>query len=239
MTKAFKYLSYMLLGAACAGAAWSCTDENYKLPEPNITPEELVEGVAFTVEHDAQNPNIIHLKSLMPASYQVAWVTPQGRKTGGEATLSIPFDGSYEVQMGVDTRGGYVWSEPYTFTIDEFCADFVDHYLWKRISGGVGQSKTWQLDLGVLADGSWKATFFKGPHWFFTNTYNWDCLHAANESETVNNNFLDNEDWEASMAITPNSDWSWFADYASNDWLVEGGAGTLATSHSTSSMAPT
>lgn len=224
MTKAFKYLSYMLLGAACAGAAWSCTDETYELPEPNITPAELVEGVAFTVEHDAQNPNIIHLKSLMPASYQVAWVTPHGRKTGGEATLSIPFDGSYEVQMGVDTRGGYVWSEPYTFTIDEFCADFVDHYLWKRISGGVGQSKTWQLDLGVLADGSWKATFFGGPHWFFTNTYNWDCLHAANESETVSNNFLDNEDWEASMAITPNSDWSWFADYASNDWLVSGGA---------------
>lgn len=224
MTKAFKYLSCLLIGGAMAAGAVSCTDEKYEMPSPNITPDQLVEGVAYTVEHDAQNPNIIHLTSLMPAEYQVAWVTPQGRKTGATASLSIPFDGTYEVQMGVDTRGGYVWSEPYTFTIDEFCADFVEHYLWKRISGGVGCSKTWQLDLGVLADGSWKATFFGGPHWFFTNTYNWDCLHAANESETVNNNFLDNEDWEASMAITPNSDWSWFADYASNDWLVEGGA---------------
>ena len=223
MTKAFKYLSYALCGLMAAGAA-SCSDEDYTMPQPNITPEQLVEGVAFSVEHDAQNPNIIHLKSLMPASYQVAWVTPQGRKTGAEATLSIPFDGSYEVQMGVDTRGGYVWSEPYQFEITDFCADFVDHYLWKRISGGVGQSKTWQLDLGVLEDGTTKVTYFKGPHWFFTNTYTWDNLHASNENETVYNNFMDADPWDAANAISPCDDWYWAADYPSNTWMISDGA---------------
>ncbi|MDE6043546.1 MAG: hypothetical protein K2G07_08415 [Muribaculaceae bacterium] len=219
MTKAFKYLSYLLVGAACATTTWSCSDDDYTMPAPNISPEELVEGVAFTVEHDAQNPNIIHLKSLMPAQYQVAWITPQGRKTGAEATLSIPFDGEYEVQMGVDTRGGYVWSNPYSFTVDDFCADFVEHYLWTRISGGVGQSKTWQLDLGVLDDGSVKVTKWKGPHWFYTNTYTWDNLHAANENETVYNNYVDADPWDAANAITPSSEWYWAADYPGNDWM--------------------
>ena len=142
MTKTFKYLSCLLLGALAVGA-WSCSADEYTMPQPNITPEELVEGVAFSVEHDAANPNIIHLTSLMPASYQVAWETPQGRKTGATASLSIPFDGEYEVKMGVDTRGGFVWSEPYIFTIDDFCADFVNNYMWTRLTGGVGQSKTY------------------------------------------------------------------------------------------------
>ena len=93
--------------------------------------------------------------------------------------------------MGVDTRGGYVWSEPYTFTIDEFCAEFVDHYMWKRVSGGVGQSKTWQLDLALLEDGSSKTTKWTGPKWFWNTNYTWDHLHAANENETTYNNFVD------------------------------------------------
>ncbi|MDE6269982.1 MAG: hypothetical protein K2M12_03895 [Muribaculaceae bacterium] len=148
MTKAFKYLSYMLAGAALAVSAWSCSDENYSMPAPNITPEELVEGVAYTVEHDAQNPNIIHLSSLMPDSYQIAWITPQGRKNGRTATLNIAFDGTYEVQMGVDTRGGYVWSNPYSFTIDDFYAGFVSGVNWENLAGGAGGSKTWVPDNG-------------------------------------------------------------------------------------------
>ena len=229
MTKAFKYLSYMLVGAACAGAAWSCTDETYSIPEPNITPAELVEGVAFTVDHDADNPNIIHLKSLMPAEYQIAWVTPQGRKTGNEASLSIPFDGDYQVQMGVDTRGGYVWSEPYTFTVEDFCADFVDHYLWERLSGGVGQSKTWQLDLAVLTEAealssnvdrnTWqktvkdgatyyaKSAFWMGPHWYWHPLYTWDHLHGKDENESTPDNYMDSDPWkpEDNAIINPNT----------------------------------
>lgn len=242
MTKTFKYLSCLFLGALAVGA-WSCSADEYTMPQPNITPEELVEGVAFSVEHDAANPNIIHLTSLMPASYQVAWETPQGRKTGATATLSIPFDGEYEVKMGVDTRGGFVWSEPYIFTIDDFCADFVNHYMWKRICGGVGQSKTWQLDLGVIlaseADESaidkntwakvpvdgvdyWvKTTKFNGPHWFYTNTYTWDNLHAASENENSYDNFIDSDPWKKETAVAPCDDWYWSADYAGNSWMCQ------------------
>lgn len=231
MTKTFKYLSYMLAGAALAVSAWSCSDENYNMPEPNLTPEELVEGVAFTVEHDAQNPNIIYLKSLMPAQYQVAWVTPQGRRTGTEVTLQIPFDGQYDVQIGVDTRGGYVWSKPYTFKVADFCAEFVDNFLWTRLSGGVGNSKTWMLDLKVLDDGSKKTTFWGGPHWYFNPNYTWEYLHGANENESVYFNYMDyTEDnkWEKGKAINTDdvpgcdgadANWYWAADYAGNSWM--------------------
>ncbi len=218
MTKAFKKLSRIALFGAVAFSVASCADE-YSMPMPNIDPAELVEGVAFTVEHDSQNPNIIHLKSLMDPRYNVAWVTPQGRRNTSEVTLQIPFDGEYEVQIGVDSRGGYVWSNPYKFTVDEFCADFVDHYLWKRISGGVGNSKTWQLDLGVLDDGSVKTTCWTGPLWFYTNTYTWDNLHAPAENENFYDNFIDTKPWDANNAISPCSDWSWAADYAGNSWM--------------------
>lgn len=218
MTKTFKYLSGLLCGALATGL-WSCSADEYSMPDPDVNTPELVEGVAFTVEHDAQNPNIIHLTSLVPSSYQVTWETPQGRKNGETATLSIPFDGDYQIRMGINTRGGYVWSEPYTFTVDDFCAEFVDNYLWTRISGGVGNSKTWQLDLGVLADGSTKVTFWKGPHYFFTPYFCWENLHAASETENSYNNYMDADPWDAQSATIPNTEWYWTADYPSNSWM--------------------
>ncbi len=224
-----KSIKYFALGAVVALSMASCSEETYDLPNPDVSTAELVEGIAYTVEHDAQNPNIIHLKSLMPSSYQIAWVTPQGRKTGAEATLQIPFEGDYEVQIGVGTRGGYVWSEPYSFSIHDFCAEFVEHYLWKRISGGVGQSKTWMLDLAVLPDGSIKTTYWGGPHWYFNPNYTWDYLHASIENETVNANYRDSDPWDKANAINPgdvpssdgedNANWYWAADYAGNSWM--------------------
>lgn len=229
MTKAFKYIGCAALIGAIVMGMVSCSEDTYSLPDPDISTEQLVEGVAFSVEHDAQNPNIIHLKSLMPSKYNVAWITPQGRRSTNEVTLQIPFDGSYEVQMGVNTRGGYVWSDPYTFTIDDFCAEFVDNYLWKRISGGVGQSKTWQLDLGVLEDGSTKTTYWGGPHWYWNPNYTWDHLHATTETEDAAANYRDSDPWDAAAAINPNevpasegednAGWYWAADYAGNSWM--------------------
>ena len=50
-----------------------------------------MEGVAFSVVHDALNPYIIHLNSLMPEKYSVAWVTPQGRRSTNEVSASYNF----------------------------------------------------------------------------------------------------------------------------------------------------
>ena len=171
----------MALGVGLA-ALTSCSPDNHELVSPDIKADDLVEGMAFTITHDSANPNIVYLKSLLPPSYQVAWETPQGRAVSNEHTLKIAFDGDYEVQMGVSTKGGYVWSNPATFHIDEFCTEFVDHFLWNRLSGGIGNSKTWQIDLAQLEDGSAKTTFWKGPHWYFNHNFTWDKLHSKDET---------------------------------------------------------
>ena len=126
----------------------ACSPDDHTLSAPALSPEDLVEGIAFSITHDSSNPNIVHLTSLLPDSYQIAWMTPQGSSLGKERTLKIAFDGEYEVQMGVSTRGGYVWSNPTSFSINDFCADFVSGELWEYLAGGAGGSKTWVPDNG-------------------------------------------------------------------------------------------
>lgn len=224
-----KNLKTLLTGTMLTALLAACSPDSHDLVAPSLSPDDLVEGIAFTITHDASNPNIIHLKSLLPPQYQVAWQTPQGRSIGTERTLRIPFDGEYEVKIGVNTRGGYVWSAPAMFTVEDFCADFVDNYLWTRISGGVGNSKTWQIDLATLDDGSFKTTFWNGPHWYFNPNYTWNHLHAASETESYAANYMDSEKWDKADAIDPsdvpdsgddNTNWYWRADWAGNQWMI-------------------
>lgn len=126
----------------------ACSADDHDLPAPDVTADDLAEGISFSVTHDADNPNIIYLKSLLPSSYQVVWEHPMGRTQAAECTLRMPFDGNYEVKFGVNTRGGYVWSNPVAFTIEDFCADFVAGEAWEFLAGGAGNSKTWVPDNG-------------------------------------------------------------------------------------------
>lgn len=132
----------MLFGMA------ACSPDDYDLGDKDVTPADLVEGQAYTITHDDQNPNIVYLKSQMADRYQVNWIEPQGRSQEKEVTLKIPFPGTYDVLFGVNTRGGYVYGDTAHFTVDEFCADFVNNELYTMLTGGVGQSKTWIPDNG-------------------------------------------------------------------------------------------
>ncbi len=207
----------------------ACSPDDHDLATPDIKSDDLVEGIAFSITHDSSNPNIVYLSSLLPSSYQIAWETPQGRAVSKDYTLKIAFDGDYEVRMGVNTKGGYVWSKATTFHIDDFCTDFVDHFLWNRLSGGIGNSKTWQIDLAKLEDGSAKTTFWKGPHWYFNYNFTWDKLHSTDETETTYANYVDSTPWDSANAIDPtpaekdangdDENWYWSADYSSNSWM--------------------
>ena len=120
----------------------ACTPDEYEMGGKTFTPEDLAEGVAYTVTHDANNPNIVYLKSLLGPEFTPLWEHPQGRSQEAEVTLQMAFEGTYEVTFGVETRGGVVYGAPTTFTIDNFCADFVTDELWTMLTGGVGSSKT-------------------------------------------------------------------------------------------------
>ena len=139
---------FSLLAACMMLILPGCTPDEVELGPKDINVGDLVEGVAFSVTPDASNPNLIHLKSLLGPEYQVYWEHPQGQSQKRELDLKIAFGGEYTVKFGVETRGGLVHGEPYTFRIDQFCSDFVTGEMWDMLTGGAGNSKTWVPDNG-------------------------------------------------------------------------------------------
>lgn len=196
----------------------SCSPDEYALGNTDVKPGDLVEGIAYKIEHDAANPNIVYLKSLMGSKYTPLWSHPQGRSQEQTVTLKMPFAGTYKVVFGVETRGGVVYGDTATFKIDDMYAEFVSDPMWTKVAGGAGKSKTWYLDLDADAT----SRYFLGPIYFFTNTYTWDNLHNA-----AGENYLDADAWDATKAITPNlsetgtATWYWLADYPGNSWMCD------------------
>ncbi len=175
MNKLIHTLQFALL-AVLMGCLAACTPDSYELEAPNVTSEDLVEGIAYTITHDSENPNIIYLKSLMPSSYQVCWEHPQGRTQGAEVTLQMPFEGEYEVKFGVETRGGIVYGPTATFTIDSFYAGFVNDDLWTYLTGGVDQEKVWIFDNGSYGFAAGELTYADPSGTVTWNNWsaNWD-----------------------------------------------------------------
>lgn len=195
-----KYYIYSLV-ASMMLLFVACSPEDFNLGAKDVVADDLAEGIAYSITPDPSNPNLIHLKSLMPSNYQVLWEHPQGRSQENEVDLKIPFEGTYEVTFGVQTRGGYVYGEPCTFTVENFCADFVNNELWTLLSGGVGESKKWFLDL----DENGVSRYFSGPVYFKGTDDSWETI---TEGKTVEGD-----------------SWSWDADWASvAGWQFDGTA---------------
>ena len=137
-----------LIGMCAAVMALSaCTQETFKYEAPNLSPADLVEGKSFTVTINSET-NEVTLKSLMGDQYLVSWVTPQGMAKGSNYSFSLPFSGTYQVTFGVDTRGGLVYSDPYTFTLSNNNFALLSDEIWTNLAGGVdengnGSPKTW------------------------------------------------------------------------------------------------
>lgn len=173
---------------------YSCSPDEFTLGKADVNTNELVEGIAFSIEHDNDTPNIVRLNSLMDSKYSPVWSHPQGRSQDPVVTLKIPFEGEYKVVFGVQTRGGVVYGDTVTFTVEDFFAPFVDDPLWTLLSGGVGQEKTWYLDLDADA----LSRNFLGPLYFYGTENGWqgECLREGGDC------------------------WNWNPDYKGNSWLM-------------------
>ena len=177
-----------------------CSPDSFSLGEKELSPDDLVEGIAYEVKHDVSNPNIIIVKSLLPSSYSVTMDTPQGRYQSNEITLKIPFSGTYKVRMGAETRGGFVWGPYSEFTVNDFFAGFVNDPLWEKISGGVGQSKRWKLDID--ANTVTKHTdLWAGPLGFWGVADNWNSVMLGQK--------------------IGGDSWNWTPDIAGNGWVMK------------------
>lgn len=172
----------------------ACSPEEFGLGNVDVKPGDLVPGIAYKIEADAQNPNIVRLTSLMDKKYTPLWDHPQGRSQEQSVTLRIPFPGTYTVKFGVQTRGGVVYGDPATFNVSSFYAPFVQDEMWEMLSGGVDQEKTWYLDLDKEA----VSRNFLGPLYFYGTDNGWlgDCLKEGGDC------------------------WNWNPDYKGNSWLM-------------------
>ncbi|WP_442795379.1 hypothetical protein [Pelobium manganitolerans] len=197
MNKIIKFFALLFAWTALLS---SCSPEEYSLGNVDVKPEELVEGIAFKIEHDANNPNIVYLTSLMDAKYTPLWDHPQGRSQEKKVTLKIPFAGVYTVKFGVETRGGVVYGAPATFSVDQMYAEFISNEMWTKLTGGAGQEKTWYLDL----DENGLSRYFLGPMYFYGTGDWWGTVNGTGP------------------ALSSDS-WNWQPDWKSNSWIMPKG----------------
>ena len=113
----------------------ACSPDDHELSGPVVSPEELVEGIAFAVTPDANDPNTIHLKSLVKGATPL-WKTPSGMSQNQELDLQFPFAGEYELTFGVMTQAGTVWGEPYTFTVNSNNFGLLSDPIWTNLACG-------------------------------------------------------------------------------------------------------
>lgn len=125
----------------------ACSPDDHELAGPVVSADELVEGIAFSVTPDSNDPNTIHLKSLVKGATPV-WQTPSGMSQSPEFDIQFPFAGDYELTFGVMTQAGTVWGEPYTITVTSNNFGLLSDPIWTNLAGGVdengqGNPKKW------------------------------------------------------------------------------------------------
>jgi len=220
MRHAITVIGYWLLVIGYCSLA-ACTPESDSMGTVDLTTAQLAENTGFSVDVD-QTSNQVVFKSLLPSSYSVYWeygpaptsdaVSISGTSTTSTYQVGIAFDGDYYVRMGVQTRGGLVFSDRAIFHINAMNPNLISDAAWTMLTGGVGNSKQWVLDL----DAAGTSLKFGGPKWFYTSGMSWDSFHNI-----AGENYLDSDQWDSSTAIDPTyaSEWYWTADWAGNGWI--------------------
>lgn len=186
------YIVFSLLAVLMLGFS-ACQPEEYSLGEM-ITPNNL----KYRIVQDAEDPNMVILQSLTEGVTPL-WVTPMGRSSHIVDTVRIPFSGDYQFVYGVQSAGGFVQADTFDLTITTTNLMYVDDPLWALLTGGVGEEKTWLLDLN--ADG--ESRYFNGPLYFYGTDDSWVTV---TEGQTIEGD-----------------SWNWSPDWEGNQWLMPAG----------------
>ena len=104
---------YMLLAAMVMFLVAACSPDDFSFGKKTYSPEDLVEGKAYTVTIDG---NVVKLESKI-SDCTPLWVTPIGRSQEKSLSVELPFAGEYEVTFGVETPGGVVYGDPCKVTL--------------------------------------------------------------------------------------------------------------------------
>lgn len=182
-----KYYSF-LAAAGILTLASACTADEYNLDSVSVTPEQLIEGQAFEVMPDAQNPNVIHLVSKMKGMTPI-WNTPQGRSQKADYTIDLPFAGDYEVTFGVITQAGPVYGNPYTFNVPQNDFSMLSDDIWTNLAGGVDENGNNTPKKWVPMDKSYGVGYGSAPVMYL------DPDHVANDGVENKDLMLGSSNW--------------------------------------------
>lgn len=175
----------------------SCVDDGHELGALLDKSE-----IKFEVVQDlTKDPggNTVIMKNNTPGTISM-WDYGTGRSNRAQDTVHFAFKGEYIIKFSALTAGGVVELDPVTIEVTDDNLNYVNDPLWTALSGGVGNEKTWLLDLD--ADGNSK--YFTSPVYFSSDTYdpNSDCIATG-------------------------ACWMWPPDWAGNQWI--GAAGDYGT----------
>ena len=127
----------------------ACSPDEYDMGKKTYVSDDLAEGIAYTVTIAG---NQVRLKSNITGCTPL-WVTPQGRSQESELAIELPFAGSYEVTFGVETPGGVVYGEPYTFSLAQNDFSLLEDEKWFLLSDKNFKSGDALPDAETLAEG--------------------------------------------------------------------------------------
>lgn len=190
----------MLIGVLASFV--SCSDDDHQLGR-KLDPSELDFSVIQDFSIDEGGNTVI----LTNNTLETVPVWDYGTGTSNRAidTIQFAFAGEYTIKFSAVTDGGVVDAEPITITVTQDNFSYIDNPLWNMISGGVGNSKRWYLDLN--AEGVSK--YFAGPLYFYGTDNAW--LEGGGPSP----------DGVQSSGCYGDDCWNWNPDYPSNTWLME------------------
>ncbi|TXK36692.1 hypothetical protein FVR03_17070 [Pontibacter qinzhouensis] len=186
--KRIKILLYALLAPLFLITA--CQDDNYELGRM-LDKSEIKFRIEQPLNLDAGGNTVILINET-PGTLSM-WDYGTGRSERRVDTVRFAFEGEYIIKFSAATAGGIVEMDPVTIQVTQNNLAYVDDPLWTALSGGVGNEKTWILDID--------AKYFDGPLYFYGTDNGWEgaCMNEGGDC------------------------WNWNPDYAGNTWLMPAG----------------
>lgn len=173
----------------------SCSDDDYKL---GTLPDKS--EITYEVYQDLNldpGGNTVIVKNTTPETI-LTWNYGTGKSNKSVDTIQYAFKGDYTIDITATTGAGLVHLDPVTISVTDDNLNYVDDPLWTALSGGVGESKTWVLDL----DAEGVSKYFVGPQYFYGTDNGW--LDGGQDG----------------CYVEGGDCWNWSPDYAGNSWLM-------------------
>jgi hypothetical protein len=174
--------------------ATSCVDDDQELGA--VLDKSQID---FEVVQDfdaSPGGNIVIMRNNTPGTVSM-WDYGTGRSTKPTEQICFAFKGTYVIKFSALTAGGIVEMDPVTIEVTEDNLTCVDDPLWNLLSGGVGNEKTWLLDINAEGVSKYHPAplGFAGLKWGFGN----QCVVDP---------------------ATTGDCWTWFPEYAGNEWMA-------------------